>query len=106
MNISIIGLGYIGTVIGAVLSSRGNKVTAIDIDEEAINLLNKGITNFPEPALGSLVNSSVEAGLLSGKTDYSSLSESEVILITVGTPLSENFDADLSAIRSSPDKSS
>jgi len=100
MNISIIGLGYIGTVIGAVLSSRGNKVTAIDIDEEAINLLNKGITNFPEPALGSLVNSSVEAGLLSGKTDYSSLSESEVILITVGTPLSENFDADLSAIRS------
>ena len=95
MNISIIGLGYIGTVIGAVLSSQGNNVTAIDVDEDAINLLNKGITNIPEPTLRSLVNSSVEAGLLSGRTDYSCLSESEVILITVGTPLSENFDADL-----------
>ena len=100
MNISIIGLGYIGTVIGAVLSSQGNNVTAIDVDEDAINLLNKGITNIPEPTLRSLVNSSVEAGLLSGRTDYSCLSESEVILITVGTPLSENFDADLSDIRS------
>ena len=47
MNISIIGLGYIGTVIGAVLSSQGNNVTAIDVDEDAINLLNKGITNIP-----------------------------------------------------------
>ena len=100
MNISIIGFGYIGAVIGAVLSDSGNNVVAIDTNKKSIENLNKGLCDIPEPALKNLVKKGVENGTLSGTLDYDSISCSEVILVTVGTPLSDQFNADLGAIRS------
>ncbi|MBT6170503.1 MAG: nucleotide sugar dehydrogenase, partial [Flavobacteriaceae bacterium] len=100
MNISIIGFGYIGAVIGAVLSNLGNKIVAIDNNSNCIEKLNLGISNVPEPSLRALVKKGVKNGTLSGSLGYESVADSEVILVTVGTPLSNQFDADLDAIRS------
>ena len=99
MKISIVGFGYIGAVIGAVYASLGHRVFAIDNNEECINDLNQGISHVPEPALRSLIQSGVIDGKLTGSTTYENVADSEVILVTVGTPLSDTFDADLSAIR-------
>ena len=51
MKITIIGFGYIGSVIGAVLSNRGHKVIAIDNDKNCIDELNNGTCHVPEPLL-------------------------------------------------------
>lgn len=99
MNISIIGFGYIGAVIGAVLCDNGHTVNAIDNNKECIDDLNKGKCSVPEPLLQIMIKKAVASGFLSGTTSYNSITESDVILITVGTPLSKNFDADLSAIK-------
>ena len=99
MNISIIGFGYIGAVIGAVLCDYGHTVNAIDNNKECIDDLNKGKCSVPEPLLQTMIKKAVASGFLSGTTSYNSITESDVILITVGTPLSKNFDADLSAIK-------
>lgn len=99
MEVSIIGLGYIGTVIGAVLSEKGFSVTGIDVDKSIISNLNKGTTKIPEPKLNNLVYEGVEKGLLRGRTDYESIKNSKVVLITVGTPLLDNLQADLKAIK-------
>ena len=98
MKISIIGFGYIGAVIGAVYSNLGHEVFAIDNNKTAIDDLNSGICNVPEPQLQKLITDQVQNGNLKGLYDYTDIGSSDVILVTVGTPLSANFDADLTAI--------
>ena len=100
MHISIVGFGYIGAVIGAVLADEGHYINAVDNNEAAISELNTGECSVPEPKLREMIKSSVNAGHLTGSTNYDDVPNSDVILVTVGTPLSEEFDADLSAIRS------
>jgi UDP-N-acetyl-D-mannosaminuronic acid dehydrogenase len=99
MKITIIGFGYIGAVISAVLSNAGNKIVAIDNNSKSIEELNLGCCQVPEPSLKALVKRGVETGNLSGSLEFDSVINSDVILVTVGTPLSDKFNADLSAIR-------
>jgi nucleotide sugar dehydrogenase len=99
MKISIVGFGYIGAVIGAVYAELGHSVHAIDSNVSSMNDLNQGICHVPEPALRELIKKGVENKNLSGSTSYDSVLGSDVVLVTVGTPLSDEFDADLSAIR-------
>ena len=62
MNITVIGTGYVGLVTGACFSKMGNKVYCVDIDEEKIDLLKKGILPIFEPHLGTMVKNSQEKG--------------------------------------------
>jgi len=99
MNITVIGFGYIGSVISAVLSNKGHNVTAIDNNTNCIDELNSGISRIPEPLLKEMIADSVNSGLLSGSISYDGVDESNVILVTVGTSLSSDYDADLSALQ-------
>ena len=99
MKITVIGFGYIGSVIGAVLSKKGHSVLAIDNDQKRIDDLNNGNCSVPEPLLKEIIAESVKSSLLQGSTLYNNIGESDVILVTVGTSLSDEYDADLSALR-------
>ena len=99
MKIAVIGFGYIGSVISAVLSNKGHNITAIDNNKNCIDELNKGICHIPEPLLKEMISDSVKSGLLNGSVSYGSIKENDVILVTVGTSLSNNYDADLSALQ-------
>ena len=83
MKITVIGFGYIGSVISAVLSNKGHNVIAIDNNKNSIDELNNGICNIPEPLLKEMISDSVKLGLLSGSVSYSSINKSDVILVTV-----------------------
>lgn len=98
MKITVIGFGYIGSVISAVLSNKGHNVTAIDNNQNSIDELNRGECSVPEPLLKEIISDSVKSGLLKGSVSYDFVKESDVILVTVGTSLSKEFDADLSAL--------
>ena len=98
MKITIVGFGYIGSVISAVLAIKGYKVNAIDKNKNTIDKLNNGICNIPEPNLKKMISNCVKSGNLKGSTSYDSVNASDVILVTVSTSLSNNFDADLSAL--------
>jgi UDPglucose 6-dehydrogenase len=84
MKIGQVGLGYVGLVNAAVLSNHGHQITGIDIDHSRIVNLNKGIVPIFEPRL--------EKYLKNGKSnlifsyDYSLLSGTDAIFITVPTP--------------------
>lgn len=99
MKIAVIGFGYIGSVISAVLSNKGHNITAIDSNKNCIEELNKGICHIPEPMLKEMISDSVKSGLLNGSVSYGSIKENDVILVTVGTSLSNDYDADLSALQ-------
>lgn len=100
MKISVIGFGYIGSVMAGVLAELGHEIDAVDNNKEAISNLKKGICEIPEPNLKELIHSGVSSGKINALSDFSNIKFSDAILVTVGTPLSENFDADLSAIKS------
>jgi nucleotide sugar dehydrogenase len=97
-NIVVIGAGYIGAVLSAVLSDKGELVTAIDINQEIISKYQSGRSPFNEPGLDELINRVVNNGQLSATTDFAVVANADVILITVGTPLMEDGNADKNAI--------
>ena len=95
-NIAIIGTGYVGLVTGVGLSEFGNKVICLDINQSKINNLNAGKVPIYEPGLEDLIRKNVNSERLFFSSDIaSSIKESEVIIIAVGTPQSKNGAADL-----------
>src|SRR6201996_8825501 len=91
-GIAIVGFGYIGTVIGAVLADRGWPVTGIDVRQSVVDEINLGKTTVPEPGLGELVANNVRVGRLRATTDFGALADNDFVVVTVGTPLGSDFE--------------
>ena len=99
MNITVIGTGYVGLVTGACFSKMGNKVYCVDIDEEKIGNLKKGILPIFEPHLGTMVKNGQEKGDLFFTTKLKeALDDTNIIFIAVGTPMAEDGSANLDYI--------
>ena len=98
-DVAVIGFGYIGSVIAAVLAERGYSVVGIDTNAAMIAEIAAGRCPIPEPGLADLVARGVAAGRLTAATDPAAAKGARAVLITVGTPLSEDFTADLGHIR-------
>jgi UDPglucose 6-dehydrogenase len=96
MQITVIGTGYVGLVVGACLAETGNDVVCCDIDERKIARLNAGEIPIYEPGLDVLVARNLEEGRLRFTTDVpAAVAEAVVIFIAVGTPPGEDGSADL-----------
>ncbi|MCX7681586.1 MAG: UDP-glucose/GDP-mannose dehydrogenase family protein [Anaerolineae bacterium] len=99
-NIAVIGVGYVGLVTGVCFADLGNRVVCVDINEEKIEGLKKGIMPIYEPGLEELVARNVRAGRLSFTTSYAEgLKEAEFVFIAVGTPEGVDGEADLQYVR-------
>ena len=96
MDVTVIGTGYVGLVVGSCLSETGNEVICADIDEAKIEGLSRGRIPIYEPGLESLVARNLREGRLRFTTDLNdSVRSSDVIFIAVGTPQGEDGSADL-----------
>jgi UDPglucose 6-dehydrogenase len=95
-QISVIGVGYVGLVTGACFADLGNRVIALDVNQERIEGLKKGVMPIYEPGLEELVERNVKAGRLTFTTSYKeALDGTEFAFIAVGTPSGVNGEADL-----------
>ena len=104
-KICVIGVGYVGLVTGTCFSDLGNQVMALDINEERIANLRKGILPIYEPGLEEMVKRNVAAGRLSFTTDYDeALEGAEIAFIAVGTPEGVDGEADLKYVRSAAEQ--
>jgi UDPglucose 6-dehydrogenase len=95
-RICVVGVGYVGIVTGACFADLGNRVIALDVNEQRIENLKKGIMPIYEPGLDELVTRNVNAGRLSFTTSYAeAVKDAEYAFIAVGTPSGVNGEADL-----------
>ena len=100
MNITIIGTGYVGLVTGTCFSEMGNEVYCVDVIEEKIESLKKGIVPIYEPGLKELIDTNYKIGNLHFTTNLEEgLTNSEICFIAVGTPMGEDGSADLQYVR-------
>lgn len=96
MNISVVGTGYVGLVVGACLAETGNNVCCADIDRQKIDGLKRNVLPIYEPGLDALVERNQKEGRLCFTTDLKAAIEpAEVVFIAVGTPPGEDGSADL-----------
>jgi UDPglucose 6-dehydrogenase len=99
VNISVIGTGYVGLVVGACLAETGNQVIGADVDAKKIEGLTRNIIPIYEPGLDRLVERNQQAGRLRFTTAVAeAIAASEVAFIAVGTPPDEDGSADLSHV--------
>ncbi|MCX6732470.1 MAG: UDP-glucose/GDP-mannose dehydrogenase family protein [Candidatus Roizmanbacteria bacterium] len=99
MTITIVGHGYVGLVSACVFADFGNTVYVVGHTPEKLERLKNGDPIIYEPGLKEVLEKNNKAGRLIFTTDYvESVSQSEIVFITVGTPPKENGEADLSVV--------
>lgn len=95
MKITCVGLGYVGLPTAALLAENGADVYGYDINESHVKLLKEGKLDFAEKSLGELVNKVISEDRLTLGT---SPIKSDVFIIAVPTPLTEEHKPDLSYV--------
>ncbi len=96
MKVTVFGSGYVGLVTGVCLAEVGNDVVCIDVDQQKIDNLKKGIIPIYEPGLDELVKDNQQAGRIKFTTDIQEAVNHGVFqFIAVGTPPDEDGAADL-----------
>ena len=95
-QICVVGVGYVGLVTAACFADLGNRVIALDVDEQRVENLKKGIMPIYEPGLEELVKRNVKGGRLTFTTSYAeAFKGAEFAFIAVGTPSGVDGEADL-----------
>lgn len=92
-RISVIGLGYIGLPTAAMFASRKIEVVGVDVNQHAVDTINRGEVHIVEPDLDMVVRAVVTEGYLRATT---APEPAQAFLIAVPTPFKgENHDPDL-----------
>lgn len=99
MNISVIGTGYVGLTLSALLSKAGHKVCCIDVVPEKIETIKQGKSYFYELGLDNLVKYGIDSGNLIPTLDYKEgVKEADIVFLSVGTPSGEDGGWDLTYV--------
>lgn len=91
MNVSVIGLGYVGAVSAACFAREGHNVIGVDISRTKVDIINAGRSPIVEEGIDDLIREMRNAKRLSATTDIANpVKETEISLVCVGTPSNEN----------------
>jgi GDP-mannose 6-dehydrogenase len=96
MEISIFGLGYVGSVSAACLANRGYTIIGVDPNETKVSMINAGKALIIEPQLSELTQQAVASGHLRATTSAEEgILASQLSFICVGTPSKTDSSLDL-----------
>lgn len=99
MKISIFGMGYVGVVTGACFAREGHRVVGVDVVPHKVKMLKAGKSPVLERGLAELIAAVVRDERLRATEDYrEAVLDSEVSLVSVGTPALPSGGVDMRAI--------
>ena len=102
MKVTVVGLGKIGLPLAVQFAKKGSTVFGADINQETVDLINKGIEPFPEELnLQSFLSEVVSTGNLIASTNTSEcVLKSEVVVVVVPLFVNEKAEPDFRAMDS------
>jgi GDP-mannose 6-dehydrogenase len=96
MNVSVFGLGYVGSVSAASFAADGHTVVGVDVNPDKVASLNEGRSPIVEKGLDELIRDNAANGRLRATTSTKEAMEAtDLSLICVGTPSRRNGSLDL-----------
>ncbi len=99
LRISVIGTGYLGTVVAVGMAELGHRVVGVDVDPDKIAALTQGRVPFYEPHLEPFLRTHVESGRLTFSSDIADADTADVHFLCVGTPQrSDGLAADMAYV--------
>lgn len=85
------GCGHVGLPLGLVLADRGFDVTLLDINTNAVGLINKGIIPFQEEGAEELLKKEINKNLFV-TDDADVVRIQDVVIFITGTPVDEHHN--------------
>ena len=99
MKISVIGTGYVGLVTGICLSAKGHDVTCLDVRSDIVDTINSGVPHIYEKGLKDLLQQVISKKKFRARVaDIKVLENSQIIILAVSTPSTEEGKIDLTNI--------
>jgi UDPglucose 6-dehydrogenase len=98
-QVGVVGVGWVGLVTATCFAELGQRIVALDVNEEKIESLRRGEITIHEPGLAELLEKNVERITFTTSMD-DVLSEASLLFCCVDTPPTYSGDADLSRVRS------
>ncbi len=99
MEVVVIGgAGHVGLPFGLVAADRGHHVVAYDTDVTAVERVSSGEMPFMEDGAPELLDRVLESGSFTASADPAVVSEAEVVVVVIGTPVDEHLNPDPSAV--------
>jgi UDP-N-acetyl-D-glucosamine dehydrogenase len=96
MRVSIIGQGYVGLTISAFAAEK-HEVVGFDMNKKIVDRLNSGHSHI-EGVESEIIQKWISAGRYKATTIASDISEADIAIIAVPTPLTKNRQPDLAFI--------
>lgn len=90
-KVAVVGLGYVGIPLSALLADSGCDVVGVDVVAERALKINEGILPLAgdEPGLEDLLKEVVEKGRLRASTEFSACADRDAVFICVDTPIDD-----------------
>ena len=101
-TISVVGLGYIGLPTAAMFASRKKKVIGVDVNQRAVDTINRGEIHIVEPDLDMIVHAAVTEGYLKAVLKPE---PADAFLIAVPTPFKKSLNQENGSDIPEPDLS-
>lgn len=100
MNISVFGLGYVGTVSAGCLAADGHRVWGVDVNPDKVASINAGAAPIVEPEIADVIAMACkEARLKATTSSAEAIEATQVSFICVGTPSRQNGSLDLTHLK-------
>jgi len=94
LTISVVGTGRVGLPLAIFLADLGHEVWGFDTDQNKVNIVSKGQMPFMEEGAPDLLKKYINKSLFV-TTDFQNIKKSNVIILTLGTPVDENMNPSL-----------
>lgn len=100
MKILVIGTGYVGLVTGVCFAEMGNEVCCLDVNEQKIESLQRGIAPIYEVGLEEILKRNLASGRLTFTTDYAAaVQEAVIFFLALPTPQKASGACDISYVK-------
>lgn len=96
-KVAFVGLGYIGLPTAVVMANHGLDVIGVDVVQEKVDKINRGLVTIVEPGLEDQLNRAISAGKFTATTE---MPHADTYVIAVPTPFADDHQVDMRYIYS------